>query len=364
MLLVLPVAGEAMTRRGFRDLVAFPGFDDIPDEDDVFHKHYLVNRDGVVTARRHWCLLGQIVEAFHFIRMRIAARDRTGRAFMIHCHIEEHLSTLSFRDIKPGNVLAIMAPERHRFSDGTIGIRLESADAVFAFRSGLSPLMAEGAKILNGERCFECGKPALEKCKNCNIAKYCSVECAVKHRREVHEDLCSQMPMLRSLLQADFSIPPQKHFHGFTELASAVGALPRPCFCGFHDKELSNSEECELWGLGNHVDYPPAACLPWTGDSSQQFYYSVNGTPRRHWALVAEVDEVRRDGLRAETQFGEQVHLTGDSGWEASVWKPGHCFSMSVGSPVSYSAFGFQVVGSCEVQACRHLWYKLFGCSG
>ena len=34
------------------------------------------------------------------------------------------------------------------------------------------------------------------------------------------------------------------------------------CGCGFRGAELANSGECTNRGLRNHIDFPPAACLP------------------------------------------------------------------------------------------------------
>ena len=314
--------------KGLYDRIAFPAFDDIPDEDDIDHKHYLDNVGTHIFACRHWCLLGQIDDVSSFIRVGMVVRDWKGRAFMVHVHIEEHTSTLNLFDIKKGNVIALMNPEAHYFMDGTTGIRLEAPDSAFVFRSSLSHLMEEGRKILKGQFCFQCGNPAKESCNKCSVARYCSPTCQLKHWQGGHKELCSQMLVLRNLLDADLSAPPIQQYHSFRSLASTLstedevglGDLPRPCCCGFQDKELSNSEECLAIGLENHVDYPPASCLPGSEDPSQQFYYTADGVPQRHWAIIAEVDEVAQDRLLVETRFGEQVHVIASSGWDKSRW--------------------------------------------
>ena len=227
--------------------------------------------------------------------------------------------------MKVGNTIALMVPEKHNFVDKTLGIKHSRQDTAFIFRSALHPLISEGEKIMEGEFCFQCRTPTSSRCAKCGIALYCSKSCQDKH--ELHRGLCPQMTVLRNLLHMDFAAPPVAALQTCATLACrSACALPRPCpCCGFQDKELGNSDECPGRGLLNHLDYPPAACLPRKSDASQQFYYTPEGVPRRHWALVAEVTQALPDMIVAETKFGEEVCLKTNGSLNTSVWKHGNC---------------------------------------
>ena len=75
--------------------------------------------------------------------------------------------------------------------------------------------------------------------------------------------------------------------------------LDTPCPCGFSCTELGNSAECSQLGSGNHIDFPPFMCLPFSeglsakqDDPNQQFYFQTDRVPTRHWCLLGQVMSV------------------------------------------------------------------------
>ncbi|CAE8646609.1 unnamed protein product [Polarella glacialis] len=326
---------------GLHSVIDFPPFTGIPDENDTSHRYYLAESGCHVDITRHWCLLGEIKDVSMSLRPRIAAKDKSGRSFRTHAHIKDRSSTLKLDDMKVGNTLAFMCPEMHSFMDGTVGIRQENPDTAYIFRAGLGQLVAEGDKILaNPQRCYGCGAAASKKCFRCGVAIYCGKPCQLQHWHSAHKHLCTQMTVFRNLLSLDFSRKPGGNLADFCELARparnsvshSISAcqLPRPCFCGFQHLELANSDDCPMTGFENHLDFPPAACLPQAGGGSEdktsrQFFYDADDAPFRHWAIVAEVLAVNRDVLKATTKFGEQIQLIVNGNWDTSVVKPGHC---------------------------------------
>lgn len=318
--------------------IDFPPFRMLPHEDDTTHRHYLAEVDGAVLCLRHWCLLGDIAEVSAFIRPVVMAKDREGCLFRLHAYITERSSTLRLEDMVPGHTLAVMCPELHNFMDGTVGIRQENPDTAYIFRARLDCLTAEAERVTAGPHCFHCGGATMKKCLKCGVAHYCTKECQRKHWHAVHKGLCAQMVVLQNLVQLDFSRPPQGHLADFCELASrkarATGAgahprhtchLPRPCLCGFQDRDVGNTDDCPVPGLQNHLDFPAAWCLPQVGGVSEQFYYDAGGAPSRHWAVVAEVTSVSAAEVKAMTSFGEELCVISDTAWDTSLLKRGHC---------------------------------------
>eukprot|EP00927_Polykrikos_kofoidii_P065117 TRINITY_DN60908_c0_g1_i1.p1 TRINITY_DN60908_c0_g1~~TRINITY_DN60908_c0_g1_i1.p1 ORF type:complete len:774 (-),score=93.98 TRINITY_DN60908_c0_g1_i1:54-2375(-) len=340
---------------GFRSDVHFPPFEEIPNENNTWHRDYLhLAHDHTVVMTRHWCLLGEIVDVSCSIRVRLTATDKQGRYFRVHIHVRDDSSTMKLEDMVVGNTIAIMCPEKHSFMDGTVGIRQEGADTAFVFRAGLRQLMEEGAKLLvTPQCCHECGQETAKKCLKCGVTFYCSKPCQVNQWRAVHRKLCSQMLVLMNLLRLDFTRKPQGGLADFCELSRAQAhlagdssvvacQLPRPCTCGFQGMELGNSDNCPRLGFANHIDFPPAACLPGVdasegGSVSRQFFYDANGAPFRHWAIVIEVLEVSGDGVVGETRFGEKVHLGVTSSWDKSAVQRGNCI---VGCHATWQGIG------------------------
>lgn len=302
----------------FTNEVAFPPFRQLP-------------REGL-SHHRQWCLLGEIIDVDTAgIRVRCTLSDSKRCVFRLHVHITERSSTLRLADLVPGHTLAVVCAERHVFLDGTDGVRQESADTAYIFRARLGDLMVESARVAAGKRCFHCGGEAAKQCAKCGLAHYCTKECQVKHWSAVHGSLCPQMVVLHNLVHAEFAESPCRHPIGFTGFARQTahdvhrrgGHLPRPCGCGFQGTELGHGDECSRPGLGNHLDFPPACCLPQRGSVSERFYYDESGSPSRHWAVVAEVREVSTSALEARTIFGETLCITSDGAWRDV--ERGHC---------------------------------------
>ena len=95
----------------------------------------------------------------------------------------------------------------------------------------------------------------------------------------------------------------------------------------FRGAELANSGECTNRGLRNHIDFPPAACLPCDPsqdaidlDAVSQYYFAPGAAvPFRHWALAAQIESCEGDGLVARTAFDELVRADVTGQAEGSV---------------------------------------------
>mmetsp|Transcript_42285 Transcript_42285/g.133399 ORF Transcript_42285/g.133399 Transcript_42285/m.133399 type:complete len:1507 (+) Transcript_42285:67-4587(+) len=111
---------------------------------------------------------------------------------------------------------------------------------------------------------------------------------------------------------------PLARMREFFEFRKTAYELVKGCTCGFKATELANSSDCPSRGLRNHIDFPPASCLPC--DCKQDSldleavaqYYFVPGTaePFRHWALVAQIESIDVNGeVVAKTAFDEQIRF-------------------------------------------------------
>lgn len=111
-----------------RNRSTFPSFAEIPHEDD-YDTEYYRECGSILYPRKHWCFLGEIVDAAYIIRMVIDARDMSGNIVRIYCHDDTRGSR--FEPIcKKGHTIAILYAEAHNFMDGTQGFRLEEETAV------------------------------------------------------------------------------------------------------------------------------------------------------------------------------------------------------------------------------------------
>lgn len=123
------MAGLAMTRsvpQSFEDREHFPAFKDLPGE-HAWDDRYLAG----ATNRKHWCLLGEIIQAETIGRPRIVAKDFTGNQFTVvfHPDDEDDMPRLLGK-FHRGNTIAIMEPLVHVFPDRTLGVRVEDSDEV------------------------------------------------------------------------------------------------------------------------------------------------------------------------------------------------------------------------------------------
>ncbi|KAI0603051.1 hypothetical protein F4775DRAFT_531943 [Biscogniauxia sp. FL1348] len=192
------MAARRSTPQSFRSRSYFPAFAEVPG-DHVADDRYHVDVDPAVDVgypaggminRKHWCLLGQVVQADTLIRPRLVARDVRGREFVVAFYPEDRADMPRLlRDFKPGNTIAIMYALGHYFLDGTAGVRVEETDQVIIIPLKLDEVLAMNDQVVEHtaapgtrQKCHACGeaKENMSKCARCLMFYYCSQDCQVK----------------------------------------------------------------------------------------------------------------------------------------------------------------------------------------
>lgn len=103
----------------------FPSFEDLPDENDIDLRYY-ESQDGFhFTPTKHWCFLAEIVEVEHFLRYKLAVKDKSAASAHIMFYTEGRGSEVPSSLMRVGNTIAVLTPHVHGFLDMTVGIRHE-----------------------------------------------------------------------------------------------------------------------------------------------------------------------------------------------------------------------------------------------
>ncbi|MCJ1382121.1 hypothetical protein MMC17_005233 [Xylographa soralifera] len=171
-----------------RSRATFPGFIDLPDENDD-DPHFYESSDMVTyRPRRHWCFLGEIVDfaTLHHLEMEI--KDVDGGNIPMHFYTNGRGSELAPAQVQRGNTVAILDAKRHVFKFGEPGVRHENPRLIKIFPLALHKLLALKDQVqqfsteLDGIRtCHGCGKKAasLQRCSKCSSFWYCGKACQV-----------------------------------------------------------------------------------------------------------------------------------------------------------------------------------------
>jgi len=61
-----------------RSRTTFPGFTDLPDENDIDPEFYERSSIGTYRPRRHWCFFGEIVDFASLLRLQMDIKDVDG----------------------------------------------------------------------------------------------------------------------------------------------------------------------------------------------------------------------------------------------------------------------------------------------
>ncbi|KAI2611901.1 hypothetical protein GGR54DRAFT_643143 [Hypoxylon sp. NC1633] len=151
------------------------------------------------TNRKHWCLLGDIIQADTFIRPRIVARDNQGNQFVVAFYPDNpNDMPRLLKNFKVGNTIAIFYAVAHQFLDGTTGVRVEDSDKIIPLNLGDTMKMnqdvidytpAEG----HPPKCHACDetKASLDICSRCTLFRYCDKDCQTKAWKEKgHQKFC------------------------------------------------------------------------------------------------------------------------------------------------------------------------------
>ncbi|KAL7628303.1 hypothetical protein AAE478_002503 [Parahypoxylon ruwenzoriense] len=192
--------------QSFEDHEFFPSFHDCPGE-SLWDSRYFrdTNPDdpdgGAGTHRKHWCLLGEIIEADTIIRPRIVAVDYQGNKFVVAFYPdnEDDMPRLLQR-FKVGNTIAIFYPLVHLFLDGSTGTRIEESDEVLIIPLKLKDVIEMNKQVVkyaptdnSPPKCHGCDevKENPEKCGGCKMFSYCDKECQLKAWKEKeHNKYC------------------------------------------------------------------------------------------------------------------------------------------------------------------------------
>ncbi|ORY68941.1 uncharacterized protein BCR38DRAFT_424825 [Pseudomassariella vexata] len=200
----------------------FPSFADLPGEHQYDARYYIDSTDpslppGSATYKKHWILLGDIIEANTFLRPRLVARDRRGHMFVVALYLDEPEDmTRLVPHFKVGNTVALMHPLAHSFLDGSHGVRIEDGDEITIFPCKVDELIKLNTDSIKHnwlveepKTCHSCGeaKQTMERCGGCKLAYYCSKDCQVKGWKDKgHKTQCKVLkdPDVKYLFQLDF----------------------------------------------------------------------------------------------------------------------------------------------------------------
>ncbi|KAE9367579.1 SET domain-containing protein [Stipitochalara longipes BDJ] len=165
-----------------RSRATFPGFIDLPNENDVDPEFYERTHIGTYRPRRHWCFLGEIVDFASLLRLQMEIKDVDGGTIPLYFYTDSRGSELAPAQVQKGYTVAILYAERHAFMFCEPGIRHEDPQMIKIFPLSLHMLMALNDRVqqfsaeLNGIRmCHGCGKKAasLQRCGKCSSFWYC-----------------------------------------------------------------------------------------------------------------------------------------------------------------------------------------------
>jgi hypothetical protein len=108
-----------------RSRATFPGFINLPDENDVDPEFYKRSNTGTYRPRRHWCFLGEIVDFATLLRLQMEIKDVDGTTIPLYFYTDGRGSELVPAQVQKGYTVAILYAERHAFMSFELGIRHE-----------------------------------------------------------------------------------------------------------------------------------------------------------------------------------------------------------------------------------------------
>jgi hypothetical protein len=103
----------------------FPGFGDLPHENDIDPEFY-ASVDGITyRPRRHWLFLAEIVDFGSMLRLQMDIKDVDGTTVPLFFYTEGRGMELEPSLIEKGHTIAILYAQFHAFAFSPPGIRLE-----------------------------------------------------------------------------------------------------------------------------------------------------------------------------------------------------------------------------------------------
>jgi len=109
----------------FRNRMTFPGFDDLPDENDVSPEFYTSSDGFTYRARRHWLFLAEIVDFNTLFRLWMDVKDIDGKTIPLYFYTDGRGRELAPSQIQKGYTAAILYAQQHKFLSLETGIRHE-----------------------------------------------------------------------------------------------------------------------------------------------------------------------------------------------------------------------------------------------
>ncbi|KAI1133982.1 hypothetical protein F5Y05DRAFT_248908 [Hypoxylon sp. FL0543] len=201
----------------FQNLEYFPAFHDCPYEGTLDSRY--IERTSSTTGRnsKHWCLLGEIIQADTIIRPRLVVKDAQDIEFVVAFYPDDpNDMPRILKDFKVGNTIAVFYPFKHYFLDGTTGLRIEKSDEVLIIPLNLEDVMKMNEEVIRyipvgnvQRKCHGCDKVKddLNMCGGCRLFCYCDKDCQSKAWNEKgHKKLCKALKRknVRDLLFLDY----------------------------------------------------------------------------------------------------------------------------------------------------------------
>ncbi|KAI0834412.1 hypothetical protein F5Y06DRAFT_279199 [Hypoxylon sp. FL0890] len=194
------MASEAKPQ-SFQDREFFPSFCDCPYE-QMRDDRYTSNTTGM--NRKHWCLLGDIIQADTIIRPRIVAEDFQGNQFVVAFYPDDpNDMPRLLKHFKVGNTIAIFYPLIHYFLDGTTGFRVDDSGKALIMPLKLKDVIKMNEEVIKytpvqgtQRKCHGCDKSTenLNKCGGCTLFYYCNKDCQIKAWNEKdHKKFCKAL---------------------------------------------------------------------------------------------------------------------------------------------------------------------------
>lgn len=113
-----------------RSRATFPGFTDLPNENDVDPDFY--DSSGS-RPRGHWCFLGEIMDFGTLRHLEMELQDVDGGRIPLHFYTDGRGSELVPTQVQRGYTVAILNAKRHVFLHGPPGIRHEDPQMIKVF---------------------------------------------------------------------------------------------------------------------------------------------------------------------------------------------------------------------------------------
>lgn len=140
-----------------RDAITFPSYSECPHENDIDLPYYDCSF-AMIKPARHWCFIGQVVDASYILRLNLVINDKEGKKVPIWFHTEDRGSRymegpVARPDTTSGNgmfqvyhgklnilgsdtcnvigqTFVLLYPQRHYFMDFSEGFRIEDYSTV------------------------------------------------------------------------------------------------------------------------------------------------------------------------------------------------------------------------------------------